>query len=238
MASEFQILEWDSDFFGYKVARLQLKTLSASSELDRLIKKLRDNQIKLTYLTVPDSDQQTLILLNDKFKPVTTNIVFSRTITKQDIGESSEVSEYNHDIPDNELYELALQAGHDSRYKLDTHFKNNEFERLYKLWIENSVNKSIADFTFVWRDNHVIKGFVTLKIKNDIGVIGLIAVDATMRGKGIGKKLLNAVFNCLAKKQVKYCEVATQKGNTGAVNFYKSAGFDVKSSDVYYHIWL
>lgn len=238
MTSEFQILEWDSDFFGYKVARLPLNALSTPSEIDRLMQSLKEHQIKLTYLIVPDSEKQILESLKNKFSPITTNVVFSRPIAANDAYETSDVSEYNQTFPDNELYQLALQAGHDSRYKLDTHFKNNEFERLYKLWIENSVNKSFADYTFVWRDKHKIKGFVTLKIKKEIGVIGLIAVDDTMRGKGIGKKLLNAVFSCLAQKQIKYCEVATQQENTGAVIFYKSAGFDVKSSDVYFHIWL
>jgi ribosomal protein S18 acetylase RimI-like enzyme len=69
-------------------------------------------------------------------------------------------------------------------------------------------------------------GFVTLKLNDKYGQIGLIAVDKSHRGKSIGKKLIFAGINLVKSKGIKNLQVPTQKSNTGACRFYLNIGFE------------
>ena len=65
----------------------------------------------------------------------------------------SHIEQFEHNFPSEQLINLSIQSGLYSRYKIDPDFKNNEFENLYLAWIENSVNKKIADHTFVKKED-------------------------------------------------------------------------------------
>lgn len=134
-----------------------------------------------------------------------------------------------------ELYELALQSGEHSRFKIDNHFSDDEFSNLYKRWVDNSVNEGFADYVLVVLDPDPV-GFITAKVKTDRICIGLFATDKNYRGRGIGTRLMQEVINEASKKGLKV-EVVTQADNEAACHFYESKGF-VKSDDQYvYHIW-
>jgi dTDP-4-amino-4,6-dideoxy-D-galactose acyltransferase len=238
MSLNYEILNWDSQFFGLKIAKINNQNIESNSEMDEILTELSNENVKLVYLVVNEQNSNSVSILNDIDKPITTNVTFALQVKDNKIETWEGVEIYNQTEVESELYDLAIQAGHDSRYKLDNRFKHGEFERLYRLWIENSVNKSFADYVFIYRNNDVITGFITLKINNDSGTIGLIAVDETKRGLGIGKKLINQVLQTLVDLNISTCLVATQKENIGAVKFYESVGFSALKSEVYYHIWL
>jgi len=235
---KYEILDWDSHFFGFKIARSNNPIIESVSEINDLLKDANQENIKLIYFIVDEQNHAINEWLSSIDKPVTTNLTFK--LNPNDVKSKSHVGVevYNQTSIEKELFELAIQAGHDSRYKLDQRFRKGEFERLYQLWITNSVNHSIADYTFVYRANGLVKGFVTLKITGQTGTIGLIAVDESTRGLGIGKMLLSQVFQTLAELKAEQCLVATQKDNIGAVKFYESFGFSIFKSEVFYHIWL
>lgn len=79
---------------------------------------------------------------------------------------------------------------------------------------------------------------VTLKIKGNVGVIGLIAVENSHQGHGLGKQLLDEVMNYLYTNGTLKLEVATQMGNVGACRFYTKNNLSVKSVTNIYHFWL
>lgn len=238
MILDYELLNWDSQFFGFKVARIINPNIDSKQIINNTLSALSKDKVKLIYIVLDEQNLKANLLLSEFNRPITTNVTFKLKISETPIESFEGVEHYQNDKIEDELFDLAIQAGHDSRYKLDLDFEQGEFERLYRLWIENSVNKTIADFVFVYRNAGKVKGFVTLKINNDSGVIGLIAVDETTRGLGIGKKLVYKVFQTLAELNVEHCFVATQKDNLGAVKFYESLGFSVLKSEVYYHIWL
>ena len=65
-----------------------------------------------------------------------------------------------------------------------------------------SVNKILSSEVLIYIEGQEIMGFVTLVIHNDIGSIGLIAVDEYQRGKAIGKKLVNAAFHYFYDRKI------------------------------------
>ena len=239
MSNLLEILEWDSSFFDYSVGKISAEKISVE-KLSELIREAENKKIRLLYLFTDPADLVSVHAANiNKARLVDQKITFHIKIDATVVSvvdDHIELFESSH--PSKQLVSLSVQSGLYSRYKVDPGFKNNEFEKLYLAWIENSVNKKIADHTFVYKENGKELGFVTLKTRNNYGQIGLIAVDESSRGKSIGRKLIAAVTSLLFQKNITDLEVATQIDNTDACNFYKKTGFSGIKTENIYHIWF
>ena len=233
-----EYLEWDSTFFGFRVSKLSLKNCNVE-ELKIILKHSINKQNKLTYCFVSPEDEisnNSIIRLGGTLVDIKVN--FRLKITKNLILKAeNEISPYKQQYPSNKLISLAIQSGVYSRFNIDSRFKNNEFEKLYKTWIEKSVSKNIAKEVLVYTENKNNLGFVTLDIVGNEGVIGLIAVDEKARGKSIGKKLINSALLTFMEWGLEKVTVATQQENKVACNFYKACGFKTQKTTNIYHIW-
>jgi dTDP-4-amino-4,6-dideoxy-D-galactose acyltransferase len=109
---------------------------------------------------------------------------------------------------------------------------------MYALWMQNSLNKKIADEVIVYQEDKQNLGVVTLKHEAECTRIGLIAVEEATRGKQIGSHLLDAVKQEAAKQGKTSLEVATQLDNEIACRFYEKNNFNIKKIEFIYHIWL
>jgi ribosomal protein S18 acetylase RimI-like enzyme len=114
---------------------------------------------------------------------------------------------------------------------------NNEFEKLYTVWIEQSINHSIAEKVLGFVVDNVTVGFITIALKNNVYDIGLIAVDSTHRSLKIGRQLLEYVFRYASSNKVNTITVTTQMQNQGALKFYLQNGFLVNRTTYIYHLW-
>ena len=236
MGLHYQILNWDTDFFGFKVCKFSNMENSKDSLID-INCIMRKNKIRLGYYV---SNKE---LHFPKFNIDNFNIklVDKKTTFIKDIDSTLEfhsmVSTYENSLPNAKLIDLAIQSGVFSRFNIDDEISDNKFEAMYRIWIENSTKRKIANEVLVFRQDDDIAGFVTLGEKNDRGDIGIIAVDSQYRGQGIGKILMiNAekwFFNNFYKKM----QVVTQGSNLAACKFYDRLGYDVESVVYFYHIW-
>jgi len=236
--NSLEILEWDSSFFGYKVGKSTAREISPFL-MNNLVEQAGRQGVRLLYVFMNANDyvsQGSAHAVGGKL--VDNKVTFNLQIKDREFGNDGHIGEFMHDYPSDKLIQLALQSGLYSRYKIDRNFKKNEFEKLYTEWIVNSVNKKLADYTLVYRDRGEELGFVTLKLNDKYGQIGLIAVDKSHRGKSIGKKLIFAGINLVKSKGIKNLQVPTQKSNTGACRFYLNIGFEEIETESIYHIWL
>ncbi|MGB0427775.1 MAG: GNAT family N-acetyltransferase, partial [Flavobacteriales bacterium] len=80
-------------------------------------------------------------------------------------------------------------------------------------------------------------GFVTLGEKNKRANIGIIAIDHSTRGKGVGKLLMQAADDWAFQNNYATIQVITQGENEGACRFYEACGFEQEQLDYFYHIW-
>ena len=234
-------LEWDSWFFGYKIAAIRAQNLELN-ELDKIIRELGEKGFKLAYCFASPDDK----ISNSSFQSASGLLVDEKITFFMRINEADNfipppfdnVKSYKLDSASEKLKSLALQSGIYSRFKTDPNFYNGEYEKLYLVWIEKSVKKEIADEVLVYSENDDEKGLITLEFKENTGSIGLLAVDEKERGKSIGKKLVQSALLYFREKKVNIVEVVTQGKNTGACRFYKSMGFEVKSIVNIYHLWI
>lgn len=121
---------------------------------------------------------------------------------------------------------------------------NKDVNRIMEIWLESTIKAHsfiekeywqsnyntvkyvyipIAE-TYVYEENDVIKGFISIIDKE---FIGALFVDNDYQGLGVGSKLINFVLN-------KYdtLSLAVYKENFKSVRFYKKMGFEILSEEI------
>lgn len=238
---QFQILDWDSAFFGMRVARILPNRLT-TGELDQMISHMRDEKVALAYWASDPNDEesQRAARVCHGF-PAGNRTTFVMDL-HQNNGSAENlgaiVEEYTDAVPNSELEQLAVEAGVYSRFRVDRRIPAEKFSSLYKQWIRNSTNKRMADAVLVVRHAGKIVGMVTVKERNGAGDIGLIAVDADMRGHKLGISLVRAAQEWSRKRGLKLAQVVTQGENTAACRLYEKCGYKVTGTENFYHFWI
>ncbi len=80
-------------------------------------------------------------------------------------------------------------------------------------------------------------GILTLGEKNREAEIGLIAVDKSLKEKGIGRNLIQRVFYEAIKMNYTRINVSTQMKNVTVCYFYLKMGFSLSKNENIYHFW-
>jgi dTDP-4-amino-4,6-dideoxy-D-galactose acyltransferase len=234
--NQIQRLPWDTNFFGYPVAKVFL-TSPVENLLDKIFEQLAIKKIRLTYFFVPESEQgldkgiidRGCILIDKK-----TDFLKK---TQKYTSFSNKIIEYQETAINERLAKLVLQAGVFSRFRTDKNFINNEFERLYTEWLRKSLSKEIAYKTFIAIKNSEIVGFTTLTKKDGIADIGLVAVDENFRGSGIGSDLIHSADNSAFEMGYREIKVITQLQNKPGCKLYEKCNFHIDSIVNVYHYW-
>jgi dTDP-4-amino-4,6-dideoxy-D-galactose acyltransferase len=227
---EITSLDWDSEFFGYKVGKIEVTNQSDFNLEDFFLKS---KEFKLVYVFSKED------INIENFKLVDRKVVLIQNISSEFIYEDTSIESFDVNVHDyNQLKELALESGIYSRFFVDENFVCNEYFNLYNRWIDNSVIEKMCFDVLVAINNNKIVGFTTLLKKSDsLTDIGLVAVSKESRGLGIGKRLMNESIIRSKKGGFKEIQVITQLDNIAAINLYKSVNFKIKEITNIYHLW-
>ncbi len=238
----YKELQWDSEFFGFKIASCHITN---PLEVSKTINFLKSLGVKLIYLNsktmLPEAliKDYNAILIDEKTTYVLNLIKSNKPITPQiKLNTKAVIRPYHPDMNIEQLINLAIQSGLYSRFAIDKKISHSKFVELYTLWIKNSLNKKIAEEVLVLQTNERINGIITLGVKESYGDIGLVAVDKSCRGKGFGLKLLEAATCWFIQNQFTMCQVITQGKNIAACKLYEKYGFQKTKVDYLYHVWL
>ncbi|WP_425639483.1 GNAT family N-acetyltransferase [Algoriphagus yeomjeoni] len=160
---------------------------------------------------------------------VDTKITFQKTLTS--IEKSEEIQNYENPTLEDELLDLAYLSGEYSRFRIDPRLRQEEFQKLYKLWIQKA-----------WEAKQLLiapnrAGMVTYTHEKDQGAIGLIAVSEDHQGQGLGKKLVKAAEYKCYQEGAKEMLIPTQESNTPACKLYESLGYTPAELAYVYHWW-
>jgi dTDP-4-amino-4,6-dideoxy-D-galactose acyltransferase len=215
------LLEWDTKFFNKKIGRLNIGSESIFNYLNQL------NDFDIVYVFSNFEISIDALLMDIK-------VTYSKSV--ENVPTKNEIVLFDIDKHDyDQLLELAYLSGFDSRFLKDSSFGEIEFKRLYKQWIDNSINDKDT-LVLISQNDKSIEGFVTVKKYHTYAQIGLIAVNPSIQGKGIGGNLIHAVENHL-KISFKLI-VATQETNVGACKFYENLGFTLENKEYIYHYYV
>lgn len=231
-----EILEWDSDFFEYKVGSLKIE--SNNFDIDKVQKAATKQNLELLYVVSDTKLQENSS--NYDFQLVDQKVTYFRNLEDlQKESMSSNIVSFPNKAVTDRLIELSKIAGGYSRFKLDSKLPTSKFDELYSKWIVNSVSRKFADEVLVYQENDSeILGLITIKFKEQLGDIGLLSVLPDNHGKGIGSELMKSALSYIKNKGVNEATVVTQLNNIQACKFYEKNQFTIVSTKYIYHFWL
>jgi ribosomal protein S18 acetylase RimI-like enzyme len=136
------------------------------------------------------------------------------------------------------LKTIARNGYSGTRFFYDPHFRRSLAKNLYVTWIEKSCQGE-ADAVLVLEMHQKPTGYITCHIlQEEVGQIGLVGLDAKVRGMGVGKQLVYSALRQFQQWGMKRVEVVTQGRNLKAQRLYQSCGFVTRNLQLWYHKWL
>ena len=225
-----EVLAWDSTFFGIKVARLH--------SLNGALSWCAENAVVCAYFLV-DADNLDAIFLAEKqgFHLRDIRMTLKRsTLPAAETVHCPLVRGFRvSDLP--ALENIAGSSHQDSRFYQDPHFSRVRCDDFYRTWIRRSC-RGWANAVLVAEIDQKAMGYVTCHLSGDgRGSIGLFAVDGALRGKGVGRQLVDASLDYFRQSRATSIEVVTQGRNIRSQRLYQRCGFLPTSMQFWYHLW-
>ncbi len=234
------ILEWDSDFFGFKIARVNGNRLEVNTTA-RILDWCRENGVRCLYF-LADGDHPETTRLAEKNGFHLTDIRVTFECSLAGLGSGNPLGEVTRpalpqDIP--ALRRIAASSYHDSRFYFDDRFSRAACDHLYETWIENSM-AGYAQAVLVAGLPGRPEGFITCHTKPEQhkGQIGLVGVDEAARGHGTGRTLVLESLHWFAGQGLESVQVVTQGRNIAAQRLYEKCGFLTVEIKNWYHRWF
>ena len=230
-----RFLEWDSEFFGYRIARLQESRLTEEI-LARALAWCRDQRIDCLYfLADPD--------------PATIELAEAARFHLVDVRVTLEVHPRSASAPDTEapirpwtppdisrLRSIAAASHHGSRFYRDGHFTAERCGDLYSKWIEQSCGAEGTQ-VFVAEVDGTPAGYISCHSLKQEGGIGLLGVADEARDRGLGRNLVRQALKWFRDQNTDLVTVVTQGDNIASQRLYQKAGFITRSQQLWYHFW-
>lgn len=238
-------LVWDSDHFGFRVAQIESWDL-AEEALEDTLQAARRAGVTLVYWAAsPDRVVPDSLLALYGGALVDWKVTFGADLARLEQGGRNDespvaVQEFHPGPATPPLVELGIAAGAYSRFWTDRRIDREKAESLYAIWIDRCACRELADVVLVAhpRDRaEAMQGMITVRLQAGIGSIGLVAVDRHCRGKGVGRRLLQAAHDWMADRSVRRARVVTQRSNEPACHLYRRAGYEVEEVRQLYHFW-
>lgn len=232
-------LEWDSNFFGIRIGRIEPRCLK-SEVLDAAIEWAKTNRIDCLYfLSVADDPESVHLAERERFQLVDVRMTFEHAITngeaKRATGDGTVRLAREDDLP--ALRTIAAVSHHDTRFYFDRHFDRAHCDQLYETWIEKSLH-GFANAVLVAELNQKPVGYVTLNSRDTESQIGLIAIAAGHQGTGLGRLLVEHSIEWARQAGAQVIKVVTQGRNVPAQRLYQRCGFVTASFELWYHRWF
>ncbi|MBS1791855.1 MAG: GNAT family N-acetyltransferase [Acidobacteria bacterium] len=232
-----QHLEWDSRFFGLRIARI-LSEHPDRALLDAAMRWCEEQRIDCLYfLCAPDDDQSVTQAESAGFHLVDVRLELNWKV--QDIAEppASLIRQYQEtDLT--ELQQIAAEVYTNTRFGFDRHFDQKRVAELYRQWVTQSCHND-EQKVFVVSPGLEPTGFITCQFDSDnVGRIGLLGLKREAMGKGYGQNLIQAAQQHFIQVGAQEVRVVTQGRNIAAQRLYQSCHFRTCKLGLWYHKWF
>jgi dTDP-4-amino-4,6-dideoxy-D-galactose acyltransferase len=234
-----EILEWDTNFFGFRVARVRGDALS-QERVQRIDAWCRQNSVRCLYFLARADDADTTQFAGaDGFLLVDIRMTFELRLPDTIASARSDTivrPVRTEDIAS--LQRITQQSYLDTRFYFDPNFDRRVCDALYETWIKISC-EGYADEVLVVELGGVPVGYISCHLdkKSQTGKIGLVGVSDQVRGRGVGQTLVSSALEWFSAQGVKTVEVVTQGRNCAAQRLYQRCGFLTQTVQLWYHKW-
>ena len=232
VAEPAEFLEWDSAFFGRRIARVRGDSLDESGAV---LEWCAANRIDCLYFLTAADAATIAAAEHHGFSLVDIRVTYARDLT----GLPEAGTGIRQAIPEDieRLKQITGRSFSDSRFYADPHFDRAQCDALYAAWIERSC-QGYATRVLVASCNGEVAGYVTCNLAGDTGNISLIAVDPAAHGQGLGRGLVAAALYYFAAQGMTRSTVVTQGRNIASQRLYQRCGYLLQTTELWYHRWF
>lgn len=237
-----RFLEWDSEFFGCRIARVEAP-LATKDTLESALHWAVAERIDCLYLLARSDSPETISAVEaEQFGLKDIRITYKRSATP-----------FSGQLPAREkgifvrtfcptdletLSALARTAHRDTRFFSDLRFDREKAASLYEVWLRKACSE-VAGRVFVGEIDGTVGGYLTCSVDSaQRGSIGLVAVSLAHRRVGLGGRLVEAALLWFRDQRATEVSVVTQGRNVAAQRLYQAAVFHTHAVELWYHKWL
>lgn len=238
MPAPCELLEWDSDFFGKRIARVVRRVADAEAVAEILAWRERE-AIDCLYLLVQASDDTAIRLAETMgFHLVDLRVTLSLDLVA---GERATAPQptirpvQNSDWP--ALLSLARSLHHDTRFFVDGHFSRERCETLYAIWLEQCGSAPCSQVWVAEQEGQPAGYIACQATAAGEGRISLLGVAPSRHRQGLGSALVRTGLDWCAGVGLRTVSVVTQGRNIRALRLYQRYGFSTSSLEFWYHLW-
>jgi dTDP-4-amino-4,6-dideoxy-D-galactose acyltransferase len=253
----WRILDWDSQQFGMKAARIEhleargdyASALKAKlSMLDQMLGECRNASICHLSARVESGDLSAVHALEARGFQLLDGIQTFSLLLSGEPAASNTPFEIRlasaADLPD--VLRIARTAYVFDRFHGDSALSTETADRIHEQWVRNSVEGRTADAVIVACQRSRPVAYVTCKVDWDtrgipgamVGTIVLVATDAAHRGKGAARAATLGALDWFRNHSVDIVEVGTQLRNIPAGRLYENLGFRLAGTSLTFRLLL
>lgn len=227
-----ELLAWDSEFWGFPVARLRGGDLSPNRAHDA-VAWCTARGVRCAFLLTDGAEAEpAAVAAAAGFRAVDTRITLAREPDDPGPATAPALVRPGAEADREWIADLAADAHTDTRFFFDSRFPRERARELYRRWALRPLAEDGRELLVAEDDGDAV-GY--LIVVTDEPAIDLIAVKSTAQGSGVGTALVQAAIERFPDKQV---QVVTQARNVAAMRLYESTGFRVVRSETWHHLWL
>ena len=230
--------EFNSKIFNLKMGNIVDANESLSlKEIDNIIQNAYENKYQHLSIKVPTNQKENLNNLIQKgFSLVDTQIMFLINTNQPNSTEKNEIIIRDY-VEDNKecIANIAKQSFSIDRYHSDKSLDDSLCDYYYSKWAENSC-EGLSDKVLVAYIEHKVCGFITINYHDKSATIGLAAVDAQYRGKGIFTALIKRALKELNDKNINALYYGTQLENKPILKAMGHLGGVICNSNYVLHL--
>ncbi len=230
-------LEWDSNFFARRIARLHAPRLDRQTVADAT-RWCHEKRIDCLYFLAEFDHAETCRLAEaNDFHFVDERVTYECRVAPPQGRTSAAAVRLGLEEDLKQLRPIARHSHRDSRFYFDGHFDREQCDLLYETWIENSF-RGFAQAVLVAEWEGAPAAYLTCHHQGAESQIGLVGVSAACQGKGLGSTLVQAFLAWSRERGAARAKVVTQGRNVGAQRLYQKNGFALASAQLWYHRWF
>ncbi len=230
-------LEWDSNFFEKRIARLNRSRLDDATLVECQNWCDRNRIDCLYFLAEADHPETTRQAAKHDFMPVDIRMTLERNLSRDSAPAPAAEIRLAREDDVGVLRTIAASGHRDTRFYFDGHFDQTKCDLLYETWIENSF-RGFAQAVLVAEVGGKPAAYLSCHLKGTQSQIGLVAVGSGYRGQGLGGKLIQEFLSWSRDHGATRATVVTQGRNVPAQRLYQRNGFVTASFQLWYHRWF
>jgi len=232
-----EFLDWDSKFFGIRIARVTGHRLDVERTAEIAL-ALRDQSIDCLYF-LADQERETIQLAElQGFQLMNVRVTLAARLVNTYAGTWNDdgIREAAPaDIP--ALREIAGRSYTDSRFYQDGRFPAFLCDEMYRGWIEKSCH-GYADIVLVAGQSAQPAGYICCHLQEGgSGQIGLMGAVGGMKNQAVVRQLVHHALCWFQEREVLDVTVVASGSNITAQRLYQRSGFLTRGTQLWYHLW-